>query len=95
VAIDPATPSTVYAATLPGGVFKTSNGGTNWSAVNSGVTNLNIVALAIDPLAPSSVYAGSSNNGGVFKTTNGGAGWSAVTRGCRRRASTPSRCIRR
>src|SRR5438093_7069568 len=38
------------------------------------------LALAIDPLTPATLYAGSSG-GGVFKTTNGGASWTAMNSG--------------
>ena len=34
LAIDPATPGTLYAGTSGGGVFKSTNGGGSWSAVN-------------------------------------------------------------
>jgi hypothetical protein len=40
-----------------------------------------VFALAIDPSAPTTVYAGSGPGGGVFKSTNGGASWSAVNTG--------------
>ncbi len=39
LAIDPATPSTLYAGTDGGGVFKSTNGGGNWSAFNTGLTS--------------------------------------------------------
>ena len=39
-----------------------------------------ILALAIDPTTPSTLYAG-TDGGGVFKSTNGGAAWSAVNTG--------------
>jgi len=44
MAIDPSTPATLYAGTLAspftnGGVFKSTNGGANWNAVNSGLAN--------------------------------------------------------
>ena len=66
LAIDPATPTTLYAGTW-GGVFKSTNGGTNWSAVNTGLTNTYVRALAIDPATPATLYAG-TEGGGVFKT---------------------------
>ncbi len=84
LAIDPATPSTVYAGT-GGGVFKTTNGGASWAAANTGLTtnpivfSLEVNSLAIDPATPSTVYAGTV--GGVFKTTNGGANWAAANTG--------------
>ena len=43
-----------------------------------------IRALAINPAAPSTLYAGTNvagTGGGVFKSTNGGASWSAVNSG--------------
>jgi len=40
LAIDPSDPNTLYAGTT-GGVFKSTNGGANWSAANNGLTNLN------------------------------------------------------
>ena len=65
LAIDPATPTTLYAGTYGGGVFKSANGGASWSAVNSGLTSLAVLALAIDPATPTTLYAGTSG-GGVF-----------------------------
>jgi hypothetical protein len=81
LAIDPLTPSTLYAGTDASGVFKSTNGGSSWSAVNTGLpTNLGITALAIDPLTPSTLYAGTSTwpYGGVYKSINGGGNWSAA-----------------
>ena len=49
LAIDPTTPATLYAGTWSGGVFKSTNGGGNWSAVNTGLTDTSVRALAIDP----------------------------------------------
>jgi photosystem II stability/assembly factor-like uncharacterized protein len=79
LAVDPTTPTTLYAGTYGGGVFKSTDGGATWSAVNTGLTNKSVWALAIDPTAPNTLYAGTY--GGVFKSTNGGASWSAVNSG--------------
>jgi hypothetical protein len=88
LAIDPNTPDTLYAGTGGGvfatgdgsGVFKTTNGGNTWSAFNTGLTNLDINALAIDPRTPTTLYAGTAG-GGVFKSTDGGFTWSALNTG--------------
>ena len=78
LAIDPSTPTTVYAGVYyGGGVFKSTNGGTSWTAVNSGLPNTYINTLAIDPFTPATLYAGTSSRG-VFKSTNGGTSWTAV-----------------
>ena len=76
LAIDPSTPTTLYAGTW-NGVFKSINGGTTWSA--NGLTGNGVFALAIDPSTPTTLYAGT--NGGVFKSINGGTTWSATGTG--------------
>jgi hypothetical protein len=52
--------------TVAGGVRKSADGGITWSAVNTGLTNLIVEALAMDPSDPQTVYAGTSG-GGLFK----------------------------
>ena len=102
LAIDPQTPTTVYAGTEGYGVYKTTDGGGSWSPVNTGLTNTDIRALALAPQTPSTLYAGTA--GGVSTSTDGGASWSAVNRGSpismsthsprtprRRRGSMPGR----
>jgi len=79
LAIDPTTPSTPYAGTYGGGMFKSTNGGATWSAVNTGLSNKEVWALAIDPINTNTIYVGTY--GGVFKSANGGATWSAVNNG--------------
>src|SRR5438876_11823660 len=58
------------------GRSKSTNGGGSWTAVNTGLPNLYVTALAIDPQISATLYAGSDS--GLFKSTNGGGGWSAV-----------------
>ena len=58
LAIDPATPATLYAGTWGGGVFKSENGGANWSAVDTGLTATKVHTLAIDLVTPATLYAG-------------------------------------
>ncbi len=81
LAIDPATPDTLYAGIYRGGVFKSTNGGGSWEAANTGLpSNTDVRALAIDPATPATLYAG-TNGGGVFKSTNGGGSWEAANTG--------------
>jgi len=65
LAIDPKTPTTVYAGTSDRGVFKSIDGGANWSA--TGLANIYASALAIDSQAPSVVYAGTDGGAGVSR----------------------------
>ena len=93
LAIDPHTPATVYAGN-DAGVFKSTNGGENWTAINTGLTNAYVYALAIDPKTPATVYAGTIGDG-VFKSTNGGENWTAINTGLTStHVSMPWRLIR-
>lgn len=79
LAIAPNDANTLYAGTggfVGGGrgVYKSTDGGQSWTAANAGMLDLRITALAIDPLNPQTLYAGSSN-GDILKSTDGGASW--------------------
>ena len=83
LAINPAEPSTIYAGS-GNGVFKSTNGGRTWSAMNNGLTNRNVTALVINPSAPSTLYVAVSGFGGgsgVYKSTNGGSTWNLRNNG--------------
>ena len=41
IAVSPAT-TTIYAGTLGGGVFRTLDNGSSWSAINTGITDLDV-----------------------------------------------------
>ena len=62
------------------GVFKSTDGGNSWIAVNDGLHKVTI-CLSIDPKDSQTVYAGTQR--GIFKSTNGGSSWnwSDVNRG--------------
>ena len=86
LAIDPQTPTTLYASVLfyvgPGGVMKSTDGGKTWNFYNDGFTTLtpHLSVLVIDPLLPTTLYAG-TNTMGVFKSTDGGAHWVPMNAG--------------
>src|SRR5581483_4235086 len=73
---DPQLPDVVYAGTTSG-LFKSTDGGTTWSATGSGLPHSPIGALAIDPSATSTLYAG-VNGAGMYKSVDGGASWVAL-----------------
>ncbi len=62
-----------------GGVFASTDGGVSWEERNSGLADLNrtIFALALDPVAPSTLYAAGLN---VYRSTDGGANWQSTAR---------------
>ena len=82
--IHPATPMTMYAAGVAGGVWKTTNGGSTWAPLADLLPNIAVNSMAMDPSDPDVIYAGTGEgyfNGdavrgaGIFKTTDGGANW--------------------
>ena len=76
LAIDPDSTNTVYAGTR-GGVYKTSDGGSNWSHTHCGLDTVN--ALLILPSSSSTIYAGTAQ--GVYRSVDRGSNWSPASGG--------------
>lgn len=95
---DPITPTTLYVTTgigdwcgggNPGdpnpvgfGVYKSLDSGDSWSPINTGLEDLTVSHLVVDPTNTQTLYAGVGcvdDNitlpGNVFKSTDGGASW--------------------
>ena len=83
LAIAPATPSTLYVVAYDG-VFKSTDGGRQWNTVdtglNSGLNDMEVSSLVIDPVTSTTLYAVTSV-GGLFKSMDGGESWSAINTG--------------
>lgn len=79
LAVAPTTPATIYSGSDGGGIYTMSEGGSSWSAVNSGMKSRQVQALAVHPLDPSILYAGTKV--GMFKTSDGGISWNELTSG--------------
>ncbi len=57
------------------GVFLSSDNGTRWISVNTGLTNTKIHALAVSPSGKAGTNLWAGTEGGVFFSTNDGQGW--------------------
>ena len=77
LAVDPRNSSVVYAASKNGGVFKTMDGGENWSSLSPDLKNKELTAVAIPAEKPEIVYA-ASHGKGLFKSRDSGASWVPV-----------------
>ena len=75
IAVDPASPRTVY-ATGTAGVLVTADGGLTWQSAGRAPA-YNLLGLAVDPRDPGTLYVSSWKNG-VFRTSDGGRSWSAL-----------------
>jgi photosystem II stability/assembly factor-like uncharacterized protein len=85
--IDKANPSTVYAST-GNGVYKTTDDGVSWAAVNNGFKTLVVQTVVIDPNDSNILYAGTAagqfgiaTDAGVYKSTDAGATWFQINNG--------------
>ena len=61
----------VFAGTSEGGVFLSTDRGTSWTQVKSGLTSLNVQSLAVNG---TNLFAGTADNG-VFRSTDNGKSW--------------------
>ena len=83
VAVDPRTPTTVYAgsmyvSTSPVGMLKSTDGGATWAPINSGLSEGPVTGIAVDPQAPSRIYAIMSHR--LYRSENGGESWGTIRR---------------
>ncbi len=86
IAIDYTNPNTVYVGgyTYYNGnymppIYKTTNAGSSWTLVTSGIpsTAYYIYSLAVHPTNSNIVYAGAYS--GIYRSTNGGSSWTQVS----------------
>lgn len=70
-------PNVCYCGTEPGEVYKSSNGGMNWTCVSMSIDfGSGVTAVEVDYSNPNLVFAGGNN--GVFRSNNGGTSWTNV-----------------
>jgi hypothetical protein len=58
IVVDPTDPNKVYLGTAQGGVWRSLNGGTSWTAIADNAQSLAIGALALAPSDPTILYVG-------------------------------------
>jgi photosystem II stability/assembly factor-like uncharacterized protein len=87
LAVDPINPVVVYLGSAEGGVWKTTDGGKNWTPLTDQQPSLAIGSLAIDPSSPQTIYAGTGEEdfaldtyygAGILKSTDGGITWTQL-----------------
>jgi photosystem II stability/assembly factor-like uncharacterized protein len=85
--VHPTTPARLWAGSVGGGIWYSSNSGFTWTPVDDRMSNLAIGCLAIDPRNPDVLYAGTGEgyfNGdairgnGIYKSTDGGVTWARI-----------------
>ena len=79
---------TVYLGSAMGGVWRSDDGGENWRPLTDNAPSLAIGDIAIDPVNPNVVWAGTGEGNpfsgasyygaGILKSTDGGANWQVI-----------------
>ncbi len=90
VRFHPIVHTTLFAAGVSGGVWKSDDNGITWRPTGDGLANIAVNALAIDPQRPSVMFAGTGEGyfreeirgtglplrgGGIFVSNNEGGSW--------------------
>lgn len=75
----------LYAGAAAGGVWKTTDGGTNWSPKSDNLAGLGVTDILVDPSNSNIIYMATGDGNashissiGLFKSTNGGDTWSST-----------------
>lgn len=84
IAPHPTDPQTLYIGAASGGVWKSSTGGASWTPLTDTQCSAAIGAVAVDPVNPAFVYAGTGEINtlefpgcGVLSSSDAGATWTA------------------
>ncbi len=85
IVIHPTQPLRMWVGTVSGGIWRSDNGGANWSSADDSLANLAISCLVMAPSDPMVMYAGTGEQGfpgasstsglGVLKSMDGGVTW--------------------
>lgn len=77
LAILPASPNLILAASHEHGPYRSQDGGQSWTPVHKGIDDLSARAILFNPQVglPGTAYVGTWHYGGVYKTTDGGNYW--------------------
>ena len=87
VVVHPTTPSTIFAGSVSGGLWKSTNSGVSWAPVDDFMANLAVCTIIMMPGDPATMYAGTGEGyyahdgirgAGIFKSTNGGTTWTQL-----------------
>jgi hypothetical protein len=94
VTFHPGVPTTLFAAGVSGGIWKSDDNGTTWRPTGDGLTNIAVNSLLIDPARPDVMYVGTGEGyfreeirgtglplrgNGIYVTTDGARSWQQLS----------------
>ncbi|MFP4845551.1 VPS10 domain-containing protein [Winogradskyella sp. PE311] len=74
IAVEETNSDHIIAGANTGGVWKSLDGGASWTVLTDNLANIDVYALAIDPMVNSTYYWGSTG-GSIFKSIDSGSTW--------------------
>ena len=77
IAIDASNENHIIVGSPGGGVWKTLDGGINWSVLTDNLSNIYVYSLTIDP-TNSNIYYWGTRSGIIFKSIDAGATWNQL-----------------
>jgi hypothetical protein len=85
VCVDPSNTSTIYVGSPAGGIWKSTNSGTNWTPLADNLPQIGVSGIAVDYSNANTIYiatgdkdANDTSFSGVYKSTDGGLNWIAT-----------------
>ena len=79
IQLHPKNPDIIYIATNDY-IYKTRDGGQTWANLSRGMSHSRVIAMAVDPAYPATVYAGTKGDA-VYKSHDGGQRWVSMRSG--------------
>ncbi len=77
--LHPKNPDIMYIATNDY-IYKTRDGGQTWTNLSRGMSHSRVISMALDPVYPATVYAGTKGDA-VYKSYDGGQRWVSMRSG--------------
>ena len=79
IQLHPKNPDILYVTTNDY-IYKSRDGGQTWANISKGMSHSRVIAMAVDPSYPATVYAGTKGDA-VFKSYDGGQRWASMRSG--------------
>lgn len=79
IQLHPKNPDIIYVATNDY-IYKSRDRGQTWTNLSKGMSHSRVIAMAIDPAYPATVYAGTKGDA-VYKSHDGGQRWASMRSG--------------
>ena len=79
IQLHPKNPDILYVTTNDY-IYKSRDGGKTWANISKGMSHSRVIAMAVDPSYPATVYAGTKGDA-VYKSYDGGQRWTSMRSG--------------